>query len=163
MKRMVDKKDVVSTVNTAIDEGEIVAGTSVEANPTLEGGESALTGIEIDGTKYAIVSESGGKWVEITGLSFSTTSWQSSEGGYPIFGLSTAVFGKTSTFGSLLAGKILTFSSHPTSTNEAPCIGIGLGTTPGNDYTLTRTFVRLTSSYTSNAPTKIYYWEDSEN
>ena len=34
------------------------SGTSVVANPTLEGTESALSGLEVDGTKYKV--ESGG-------------------------------------------------------------------------------------------------------
>lgn len=45
---------VASTTFTALDQATLPLGTAVEANPTLAGTESDLTGIEIDGTKYKV-------------------------------------------------------------------------------------------------------------
>ena len=72
-------------LKTALD-----AKSAVTANPTLEGGESDLSSIEIDGTKYSVPSGGGGgggstTWGSITGTLSNQTD------------LTTALLGKANT------------------------------------------------------------------
>lgn len=48
--------------------GENYTGSEVVANPTLAGTEPNLTGLEVDGTKYAVSGGGGGgSWTDVTG------------------------------------------------------------------------------------------------
>ena len=75
MKRMIDNKEF-DALKSKVDELEDVA-TKVEANPTLEGTEASLTGLQVGDTKYAV---SEGTAVEanpeLTGGESSLTSIQ---------------------------------------------------------------------------------------
>lgn len=56
--------------------GENYSGSEVVANPTLAGTESNLTGLEVDGTKYAVSGGGGGGGVEIKQI-LDNSAWAS--------------------------------------------------------------------------------------
>ena len=81
------KDDVVAIVNDGIENGTISVGSegsTVVANPTLVGGESNLTGLEVDGTKYKVDEGTevvanptlAGTETELTGLEVGDTKYK---------------------------------------------------------------------------------------
>ena len=69
--------DCLSALETAgivlVDGVISTGGSTVSANPTLAGTEDSLTGLEIDGTKYAVGGSSGGGVLVVHAVPDSTT------------------------------------------------------------------------------------------
>ena len=67
--KTINNESILGSGNITIEGG---GGTSVEANPTLDGTESSLTGLKVGGTKYSTEPDLSGKIISVMGDSIST-------------------------------------------------------------------------------------------